>query len=206
MSERVDLENIPWVSQSTDRIRQDIEHLLEAKKSTQEPVIVAIDGRCGSGKTTLGEKLAEIYQCALFHMDDFYLRAEQRTPERLNAPGGNVDYERFEEEILIPIRTGQPVILRRIIHGLFQPGEPEEIQTTPLIIVEGAYSNHPNLRKYYDYKIFMTIDRESQSQRILKRNGEEKHKMFLARWIPMEENYIKTLRISEEFDLILEGK
>ena len=46
-------------------------------------VIVDIDGKCTSGKTTLASKLAEIYDCNVFHMDDFFLRPEQRTPERL---------------------------------------------------------------------------------------------------------------------------
>ena len=31
-------------------------------------VIVAIDGKCTSGKTTLASKLAELYDCNVFHM------------------------------------------------------------------------------------------------------------------------------------------
>ena len=50
-------------------------------------VLIAIDGRCGSGKTTLASLLAEEFGGALFHMDDFYLREEQRTPERLAELG-----------------------------------------------------------------------------------------------------------------------
>lgn len=63
-------------------------------------LLVAIDGMCGSGKTTLGRLLQSVYDCNLFHMDDFFLRPEQRTPERMAQVGGNVDYERFQEEIL----------------------------------------------------------------------------------------------------------
>ena len=32
-------------------------------------------------------------------MDDYFLQPYQRTEERLAEPGGNVDYERFKEEI-----------------------------------------------------------------------------------------------------------
>lgn len=35
----------------------------------------------------------------LSHMDDFYLQGRQRTYERLNEVGGNVDYERFAKEV-----------------------------------------------------------------------------------------------------------
>lgn len=47
------------------------------------PVILAIDGRCGSGKTTLAGMIAHRYKAEVIHMDDFLLRQEQRTPERL---------------------------------------------------------------------------------------------------------------------------
>ena len=70
-------------------------------------VIVAIDGKCTSGKTTLASKLAELYDCNVFHMDDFFLRPEQRTSERFAEVGGNVDYERFQEEVLFPLRSGK---------------------------------------------------------------------------------------------------
>ena len=73
----------------------------------QDMVIVAIDGKCTSGKTTLASKLAEIYDCNVFHMDDFFLRPEQRTPERFAEVGGNVDYERFQEEVLLPLKSGK---------------------------------------------------------------------------------------------------
>ena len=63
-------------------------------------LLIAIDGMCGSGKTTLGQLLQSVYDCNLFHMDDFFLRPEQRTPERMAQVGGNVDYERFQKEIL----------------------------------------------------------------------------------------------------------
>ena len=58
--------------------KKQIDELLAAN----DTVIVAIDGKCTSGKTTLASKLAEIYDCNVFHMDDFFLRPEQRTPER----------------------------------------------------------------------------------------------------------------------------
>ena len=36
-------------------------------------------------------------------MDDFFLRPEQRTEERLKEVGGNVDRERFLEEVARPL-------------------------------------------------------------------------------------------------------
>ena len=43
--------------------------------------IVAIEGGSASGKTTLASVLENKYKCTVFHMDDFFLRPEQRNKE-----------------------------------------------------------------------------------------------------------------------------
>ena len=45
-------------------------------------------------------------------MDDFYLQPHQRTEERLAEPGGNVDRERFLQEVLIPLHEGHDAVYR----------------------------------------------------------------------------------------------
>ena len=82
------------MEQLIENVTQQIDALLRDK----DFVVVAIDGKCTSGKTTLAARLAEIYDCNVFHMDDFFLRPEQRTPERFAQIGGNVDYERFRRK------------------------------------------------------------------------------------------------------------
>lgn len=59
-------------------------------------VILALDGTSARGKTTLAAWLQQQFEdCAVYYMDDFILRPEQRTPERFSESGGNVDRERF---------------------------------------------------------------------------------------------------------------
>ena len=53
---------------------------LHAEKET---LLIAIDGKCGSGKTTLAGLLNEVYQGNVFHMDDFFLQPHQRSSKRL---------------------------------------------------------------------------------------------------------------------------
>lgn len=76
--------------------------------------ILAIDGNCCAGKSKFAAQLAERFSATVFHMDDFFLRPEQRTAERLAAPGGNVDHERFRAEVLLPLTRGEDVQLRRL--------------------------------------------------------------------------------------------
>lgn len=80
---------------------------VQALPQGRQPLIVALDGRCASGKTTLAALLLQRTGCSVVHMDHFFLRPEQRTRERLEQPGGNVDYERFLAEVLEPLRAGK---------------------------------------------------------------------------------------------------
>ena len=50
-----------------DKIKQVIEEIESIK---QDYIVIAIDGRCASGKTTLAEKLAQYFHANVFHMDD----------------------------------------------------------------------------------------------------------------------------------------
>ena len=165
-------------------------------------VIVAIDGKCTSGKTTLAFKLAELYDCNVFHMDDFFLRPEQRTPERFAEVGGNVDYERFREEVLLPLKSGKAFSYRAFDCSTFTLAMPATVTPQKLIIIEGTYSNHPHFGNPYDLKILLTVDEETQRKRILERPA-FLHKRFFEEWIPMENRYFEAFRISDRSEIIL---
>ena len=166
-------------------------------------MLVAIEGGSASGKTTLGELLQNVYGCPVFHMDDFFLRPEQRAEARFAQPGGNVDRERFLEEVLIPLREGRPVDYRRFDCATFTIAPPQRIEAGTLNIVEGAYSMHPDLAPYYDLSVFLSISAERQHERILKRNAPAHAKQFFDRWIPFEQRYFDALDVRNRYDLIL---
>ena len=176
-------------------------HLLMEEK---ERVIIAVDGRSASGKTTLTRYLKTKLDCNLIHMDDFFLLPKQRTKERRATPGENVDHERFLEEVMIPLEQGKPFAYRPFSCSTGTLAEPVEGVPKKITIVEGAYSCHKKLWDYYDLHIFITIDQQRQIQRIIKRNGEEKAKQFEALWIPFEERYIEAFDIENRCELRFE--
>ena len=163
--------------------------------------IIAIDGGSASGKTTLAAMIERVYSCAVFHMDDFFLRPEQRTEARLDEAGGNVDRERFLAEVLLPLSAHTPVCYRRFdcSTGALLP----EISAEPkaLTVVEGAYSMHPELAEYYDLSVFLDIGAEYQKERILKRNSEKLAKRFFEEWIPLENIYFSKMCVKERCDI-----
>lgn len=173
---------------------------LLAKK---DRVLVAVEGGAGSGKTTLAALLARRYACPVFHMDDFFLRPEQRTAERLAEPGGNVDRERFLEEVLLPLARGEAVRHRRYDCHSGQLLSPVETPPNALTVVEGSYSMHPALAEHYNLSVFLHITPEEQRSRILARNGAEAAQRFFDRWIPMENRYFESTNAAERCNLIL---
>ena len=180
-------------------IQREIAHILE----TKDRVIVAIDGRCASGKTTLAAALSERYGCPVIHMDDFFLRPEQRTAERLSTPGENVDHERFLSQVLLPLYNGEEVAYRPFSCRTMTLGDPITVPHAAVTVVEGSYACHPSLRDFYGLRVFLDVDSEAQMERILHRSGPEKAEEFRRRWIPLEELYFSKLDVAARCDLIL---
>jgi uridine kinase len=172
---------------------------------TEKPsLLVAIEGSAGAGKSTLAQLLSQVYDCNVFHMDDFFLRPEQRTAERFATPGGNVDHERFLTEVLTPLQAGQSVSYRRFDCSSFTVLPPVEVPPKALNIIEGSYSCHPALAQAYDLKVFLQIDPQLQAQRIRARNSAFMQERFFNEWIPMERMYFEAFDTQHRCDLTLE--
>ena len=167
------------------------------------PFILAIDGNCASGKTTLSRLLSMYFDCNIIQMDDFFLPPGLRTAERLAQPGGNVHYERFMEEVMIPLQNGSKVSYRRFCCGTMDYGDTITLSPKPLTIIEGSYCMRPELRGLYHYSVFLSCSYEHQIARIHARNGEEMLKTFIARWIPLENAYFDAFQVKKSCSLVI---
>lgn len=173
------------------------------KRLEKGPLTLVIDGPSASGKTTLSGMFREKYDCTVFHMDDFFLRPEQRTPERYAEIGGNIDRERFLEDVLIPLKKGETVNYRRFDCSQMKLLEPVEIKPQKLTVIEGVYSMHPAFSGYYDFSVFLDIFPELQKERILKRNTPDMAERFFNEWIPLENKYFSGTDIKSRCDFCI---
>lgn len=173
----------------------------EILKNFENKKLIAIDGRCAAGKTTLAALLSEKTGCTVIHADCFFPRPEQRTEERLNTPGGNIDHERLKSEVMLPISRGGSFYYRRFDCKTMTFSEDFFVENNKPIIVEGSYSCHPELRDFYDLRIFLSTDYATQLKRIEQRDGVERVPDFRNKWIPFEEKYFSAFRIAECCDL-----
>lgn len=179
---------------------------IDRKCAEAERVIVAIEGSSASGKSTLAKLLESVYDCNIFHMDDFFLQEHQRTEQRFAEIGGNVDYERFADEIMTPLIQGKQVVYRPFDCSTFTLREEIILPPKKLNIVEGAYSMHPTLEKNYDISVFLKIDPQLQKKRIQIRNTPFLQEKFFHIWIPMERRYFAHTDIEKRCTLTVEVK
>lgn len=177
--------------------------LIESIPKCKEIVIIAIDGRCASGKTTLSEMLRESLDCNVFHIDDFFLQPFQRTQERLGTAGENVDHERFLAQVLKPLRSGEIFKYQRFDCKTQEMKDSVSVSPKRINIVEGSYCLNKALREYYDKTVFMNVSSEEQMKRIIARDGREKALIYKEKWIPMEESYFKAYDLMNNCDVVL---
>ena len=131
-----------------------------------KPLVLALDGRCGSGKTTLANTLARQFPASItLHTDDFYLPPTQRIRGWENA---------LRQYGPCPPAGRSPAPSLRGPAGavpcLFLPRgcvpAARELAAQPLVILEGSYSHHPLLTGYETLRVFLTCAKEEQTRRL----------------------------------------
>jgi uridine kinase len=183
------------------------------------PIVVALDGGSGAGKSTITERLVRLTDVALVRLDDFYQtlipesQLRHKTVEqRLN---GVFDWARVRSEALEPLRAGRPgrwyaFDFRR---GLGEGGtyslreQVTEVAPAPTILVEGAYSASPPLRDLIDLAVLVDAQNEARHLRTVARGDNPE---FLAQWHQIwdevEAYYFEHVCPPESFHLVILNK
>lgn len=171
--------------------------------SAGEPLLLSIDGQCGSGKSRLAAVLERLFDCEVFHMDDYYLPADRRAEDWMDTPAGNMDLARVEQEVLRPFAAGEPLIRRRYDCQSGVLGAPETLAPAAFVVLEGSYSQHPALAAYAGLKLFLTCPEEERRRRLMAREGGY-FPTFERLWMPLEERYHAAFGLPAADTLVLD--
>lgn len=174
---------------------------IEELKKTYNAFAVAIDGMTGAGKTALAAHLSKKFGAPVVHLDDFRLPLSERKHDWETTPGGEMDFERFDEEIVTPWLTKKP-----LVYSVVDPksGEITERRALPdgqMFLFEGTYSLHPLIRDFYDLRLFMKVDGQVQKSR-LEKDGTPVDPSALAR----ENEYFVSYMTELLADGVLDGE
>ena len=163
---------------------------------------IAIDGALCSGKSSLAADLKKRLDATVISTADFYLPIEKRSEERMSEAGGIFDYERFIEEVCNH-RHEESFLHQPYDQLNLQFGKENTIVKKPIVIVEGTYSLHPQVKDLYDLNIFLKISNELQIARIRECKSDN-YKTCINYIVPLEKEYFTNCDIENIADIVIE--
>jgi hypothetical protein len=159
------------------------------------PRVVAVDGRSGSGKTTVANQLATVVLGAtVLHTDDVAWYHAFFDWAHLMRDG-----------ILAPLRRGEPIAYRPPAWD--ERGREGAIAVPtgcPLVIVEGVGIGRRELSEYIDALLWVQTDEDEARRRGLARDGADAAG-FWAEWQAAEDPFQAAQRPWERAGLVVSG-
>ncbi|WP_427172777.1 aminodeoxychorismate synthase component I [Arthrobacter sp. 92] len=161
---------------------------------TPAPVIIAIDGRSGAGKTTLAIELAarlrEHRKVSLFHLEDIY-------------PGWNglsAGIERFVTTVLSPLRRGEAAEWVSWDWEKHYDGEARVTLPAEIVIVEGVGAAAAAARPLLDAVIWAEAPDQDRRTRALTRDGST-YEAFWDLWAAQEQEWLDSDPVHDYADV-----
>jgi para-aminobenzoate synthetase len=161
---------------------------------TPAPVIIAIDGRSGAGKTTLAIELAARLRnhrkVSLFHLEDIY-------------PGWDglvAGIERYVATVLAPLRRAEPATWASWDWENNRDGDTKVTLPAEIVIVEGVGAAAAAARPLLDAVIWADSPDGERRSRALERDGDT-YEPFWDRWASQEAELLATDDIPQHADV-----
>ncbi|SFS16188.1 Uridine kinase [Agrococcus baldri] len=139
--------------------------------------ITIVDGRSGSGKTELAERLAAETGARVIHMDDLYAGWHGL------ATGSRL----LERGILAPLAAGAVAVWRRWDWSLGDWGPEDRAEPGQALIIEGCGSLTIESRLHADRSIWLDAPEAVRRARALRRDGDDSWWML---WRAQEDAHI----------------
>ena len=191
------------------------------EREPPHPLRVAIDGPDGAGKTMLGDELAEQLSgkrpVIRAGIDGFHNPRAYRLRRGADSPEGyfldSFDYEALRTLLLEPLGPGGSRRYRRACfdYRVDEKVEAPEEEASPdsLLLVDGVFLLCPELRKFWDFSIFVDADFEEIIRRAEARDRElmggveAVRERYRTRYVPGQKLYFSRCAPQEIADLVI---
>lgn len=186
-----------------------VRHVLARSVGRAEPLVVAIDGRSGVGKSTLATSVGSELNAVVIEGDDFYAGGDAEFWDASTAAekaAHGIDWRR-QRPVLADLRAGRRASWQPFDWEAFDGSlaeTPITADPASVIILEGAYSARPELSDLIDVRVLVVLDEQVRMTRLIERDGEHYNADWDARWRSAEDHYFDTVVPRRGFDLVLE--
>ena len=177
----------PWRPRRIDDVLGEI--------APHRPALLAVDGRGGSGKSTVAGRIADrVPGAVVVHTDDIAWHFSMFDWSALITEG-----------LLAPVRRGESVAFRPPPWDeRDRPGAITVPAGCPLLVVEGSGIGRRDLASWFDGLVWVQTDRALAWSRCLARDGAE-HEPFMHEWEAVERPFLAAERPWERADVVVAG-
>lgn len=182
-----------------------VAELIAARLSDRcQPLVVAVDGRSGVGKSTFASALAARLPAVILEGDDFFAGGASVSgdpPELLASRC--IDWRRLRSVLDALLDEGR-VEYFPFDWGAFDDSlsaEATQMEARAVIILEGAYSARPELEDLIDFAILLELPENTRMERLLQREGEIGP--WERQWHRAEDWYFANVVSPDRFDLVI---
>ncbi|MFJ4210308.1 chorismate-binding protein [Paenarthrobacter sp. NPDC089675] len=161
---------------------------------TPAPVIIAVDGRSGAGKTTLAVELAarlrEHHKVSLFHLEDIY-------------PGWNglaTGIERYVDTVLTPLSSGKAAEWISWDWENHYDGSTKVTLPAEIVILEGVGAAAEAARPMVDAVVWVEASGEDRRRRALDRDGST-YEPYWDTWAEQEDAWLAADNVADAADI-----
>ena len=183
-----------------------------------KPIIIAISGGSGSGKTYLAQAIAKQYpkeKVLIINQDSYYknlypISFEERKKQNFDHPSA-IDIKLIEENLSAFCKGDKAQIPQYNFKTHLRKKKTKSVISKKIIIIEGILILHyTELRKFYTIKIYIDTPKEICFSRRLERDMKERGrsqesitKQYYSTVEPMYNQFIEPSKIYA--DLIIKG-
>jgi uridine kinase len=185
------------------------DHVAALRTTSPAPLLVALDGRAGAGKSTVAQLVGARVAALVIDGDDFY-RGGDDAFWAAKSPDEKVDLVidwRRQRRVLGRLRRGRPAAWDpydweaddgRLAAGI--TAGPADV-----VILDGAYSARPELAHLFGLRVLLDVPRDVRRERLARREGRRGRAEWEARWGEAEDLYFERLMPPAAFDLVVDG-
>ncbi len=200
-------DNTSNLKSAADKFVFEISQLLKRKN----PVLVALDGRSGTGKSTIAQAIASRVEGIIVVGDDFYSGGNDDAWSGFSAKekvDKGIDWQRMRAQVLEPLLAKKPASWHPLdftpeIGWIGWKDETVKLEPAPVILVDGVYSARPELSDLVDLAVLVEADDEVRRKRLVIREGQG----FMDRWHKLwdcaEDYYFTHICPRSSFDIVV---